>query len=446
MPSILLLGDIVIDREFSGKATRLAPEGPFPVVCGVSAVDDLGCVGNVLRNVHDFFDVVHMVTAVSPSTLPLLSAVLADRFPNVKHKNFDQLHRPLPVKNRVRANGACVARFDQEIIAPIDRSAEDAIVGYVRGLSPAPDVVIISDYAKGFVTKSLCERIISLCTQSGIPTLVDPKGEDYAKYRGCTLIKPNALEADGFFGRAVEEGDVPAFGRRLLVDLGISTVLNTLGAKGMRCLFLDGDGGIKCHSISAVPAQVVDVTGCGDAVLAAAAVLTARAGGIQGVHDGLSSLARIGGLAVAGPGCYRMTVSDWAAASVRPVTVFTNGCFDIVHFGHLKLLQRCRELGTRVVVGLNTDASIRSLKGMGRPVNTLDDRKRFLEALSTVDEVVPFSETTPLRLIRDLRPDILVKGGDYDLEQVVGREYAGRVEIVPTVSGLSTSSILDRVR
>jgi D-beta-D-heptose 7-phosphate kinase/D-beta-D-heptose 1-phosphate adenosyltransferase len=335
---------------------------------------------------------------------------------------------------------------------------------------PAVDVLLLSDYAKGVLSGDLCARLIAAGAARGVPVLVDPKGRDFGRYRGATVLTPNRVELA--LATGVDAADLDGLLRRaasLRAELGLEVLVLTLGELGMA---LVAEGGTT--RVPALAREVFDVSGAGDTVIATMAAgraagldpldtahLANLAAGVVVGHRGTAAItagelaAAIAGEAaleqaakVQGLAGMQARVAQWRAGGER--IVFTNGCFDLLHVGHVTYLERARRHGQRLVVGLNSDRSVRALKGPRRPLIGEQDRARVLAALAAVDGVVLFDEATPIELIRALRPDVLAKGADYREEDVVGaaevKGWGGQVVLVPLVADQSTTGIVARLR
>jgi D-beta-D-heptose 7-phosphate kinase/D-beta-D-heptose 1-phosphate adenosyltransferase len=355
-------------------------------------------------------------------------------------------------------NGA--ARLDTE---------QDALLERASLLVAEADAVILSDYAKGTLTPALCRSVIDTARSRGIAVLVDPKDKSFAKYAGATTICPNLSELS--LATGIDRNNLPELieaGERLVGEMGIDFLTVTMSEKGILVLFPNS----SFHS-QARAREVYDVSGAGDTVIATMAACLASglgpesavelsnvAAGIVVGKTGTAPISRnelVAELTTsAGMGIPEKVLADeqllvriaeWRATGHR--IVFTNGCFDILHIGHITLLEQCRQFGDKLIVAINSDESVQCLKGPTRPVVNQNDRARVLAALASTDAVTIFDEETPLNLIRRIRPDVLVKGGDYTTATVVGAEdmmsWGGRVEIVPTVPGHSTSTIIARM-
>jgi len=360
-------------------------------------------------------------------------------------------------------------RMDVENAASHPSSEQDALLERALDLVSKADAVILSDYAKGTLSPALCRAVIDKARGHGSPVLVDPKDKSFAKYAGATTICPNLSELSLATGidRDNMTGLIEA-GERLVAETGVDFLTVTMSEKGILVLFPHS----SFHS-QARAREVFDVSGAGDTVIAimaaclasgldakAAADLSNLAAGIVVGKTGTAPISRNELVAelttsaaigipekVLDDEQLLVRIAEWRATGLR--IVFTNGCFDILHIGHISLLEQCRQFGDKLIVAINSDASVQCLKGPSRPVVKENDRARVLAALASTDAVTIFDEQTPLNLIRRIRPDVLVKGGDYTTATVVGAEdmmsWGGRVEIVPTVPGHSTTNIIERM-
>ncbi|HQR47485.1 MAG TPA: D-glycero-beta-D-manno-heptose 1-phosphate adenylyltransferase, partial [Thermoanaerobaculia bacterium] len=375
--------------------------------------------------------------------------------------------RTTPVKRRMVSDGRQMLRVDQELAAGLSPEAEaDLLAAALRAVEEA-DVLLLSDYAKGTLTPKITSAVLGAARRKGIPALVDPKGRDYGRYRGAAMVTPNRRELEAVAGEPARDlGAVAALGERLRRDLEADALLVKLSEEGMLLL----EAGRAPHRIRARAREVFDVTGAGDTVLAALGV--ALGAGLD--RPSAAEIAnRAAGCAVARVGTAPVHWADLlegltaapeeklldrahlaaVCATLRRAhrrVVFTNGCFDLLHPGHVRLLSEARKLGDFLVVGLNSDASVRALKGPERPILSERDRAQVLGGLDAVDFVVVFGEATPERLIEALRPDVLVKGGDYTEATVVGaslvRSWGGTVVLIPLVPGGSTTTMVARMR
>jgi D-beta-D-heptose 7-phosphate kinase/D-beta-D-heptose 1-phosphate adenosyltransferase len=374
-------------------------------------------------------------------------------------------------KSRFSALNQQVLRFDEEEIKPLGEAERVTLIRHFREALRRADIVILSDYGKGMLLDGVAGELISICREVGKPVLVDPKGRDYARYAGATAITPNRKELGEAVGRAVfADEEIVAAARELIAAHGFDFVVATRSEKGMSVVGPD-----DARHIATQAREVFDVSGAGDTVIATFALALAS-GADRVMAASIANAA--GGVVVGKRGTARLTVEELTGALFRshgPVTHkdaildataaarlvatwkdeglsvgFTNGCFDILHAGHVSLLHAARSQCDRLVLGLNSDASVRRLKGPGRPVNDQHDRACVLAALASVDAVVVFEEDTPLSLIEALLPDILIKGADYTIDRVVGADVVqkagGRVVLVDLVAGKSTTGTIGRMR
>ena len=447
--AVLILGDVGIDKNFHGAATELSPEGPYPVVKVQTITENLSCAGNIVKSLVEFFDNVYFITCLKESETQRLKERLNE---NVIHLNVTQTDRTMQVINRIMVGNYCVSRFDEGRIVSINENSESKIIAIVEQIIANVEVVILSDYDLGLLTSGLCERIIDLSNVNSVPVLVDPFLHNWEKFKNATLIKPNRVEASSFLGKPISNDIFREFASTLLNTYGIRYILCTMDEDGM-ILGYGEEKEVKTIEKSTLPSVVCDVIGCGDALIAAIAVFYSRnKNGFPNAQiEMVDLLTKAGSIAVSKPGCYHLNMSDWNAIcgdhKANKKVVFTNGCFDILHAAHIYLLTECKKKGDHLVVAINSDESVSRLKGETRPINTLIDRMAVLLEIGVIDELIPFEEDTPINLIRSIQPDLLVKGGDYSLEEVVGRQYAKETLILahpPHLNKLSSTEIISR--
>ncbi len=464
-PRLLVVGDLMLDHYLWGACHRINPEAPVPVIDVAREDVRLGGAGNVANNLKALGAQVEIASVLGDDVsgrevLALLSqsGVAADAV-------VVEAHRQTSRKSRVIATQQQVVRFDQETRTPISANSQTTLVAIVAQRLAGYDAILLSDYDKGVLTPRLTQQIIALATDKKIPLLVDPKGRDFAKYRGATIITPNRKEAEQFAGiEILDEDSLRRVGATLQQTLGIQYALITLSQEGM-ALF-----DREMTRIPAMAREVFDVTGAGDTVLAtlgfglaagldmsdaahlantAAAIVVGKVGSATAT---LSEIAQFGdGLA---PADSRQAVKSWDdiketllhLRSQGKTIVFTNGCYDLLHRGHVEHLRASRACGDVLIVGLNSDDSVRRLKGPERPVVKEQDRAHLLSALRFVDYVVIFNEDTPYDLIKLIRPDILTKSGDYTGKEVVGADLVKEVRLSPFIEGHSTTGTLQRMK
>jgi len=464
-PHLLVIGDVMLDQYIWGEVERISPEAPVPVVRATLRDEKPGGAANVAMNLAGLGACVTLVGfAGGDREQQKLESLLADR--GVEPSLIAVPAAATTTKLRVLSGHQQMMRVDTEGTAAI--SAADYRRLLERALTAVADAsaVVLSDYAKGALTEEGCQEVIREARGCGVPVLVDPKGRDFTRYRGATAICPNLKELAAATGEPA--GDLNTLltaGQALVSALDVQYIAVTLGEKGIAVL--------QQNSVLHAPAvvrQVYDVSGAGDTVIAVLGLAEACSLGV----DAAIQLANIAAGVVVGKvgtvpiQCEELLgalsqqlafhmdekvlprdrlqsrLTAWRFASEN--IVFTNGCFDILHIGHIRLLEQARRKGDRLIVGLNSDDSVRRLKGPLRPIVPEGERARVLAALSAVDAVVIFEEDTPLRLIETVRPDVLVKGGDYTEDNVVGarevRTWGGRLELIPLVGNISTSRLL----
>lgn len=461
---LLVAGDVMLDRYWHGSTSRISPEAPVPVVNVRDIEHRAGGAANVALGVAALGAQARLLGTVGVDEAADELVRLIEQAGIGNRLHSDQ-RRPTITKLRVISQHQQMIRLDFEAAATTDAALpETAFLDALDGV----DTVVLSDYGKGALTQ--VQSLVQLARKAGIPVLVDPKQIDFAVYRGATLVTPNRREFERVVGPCRDTAELVEKGMRLLTELDWNALLITRGEEGMTLL---SEGHEPVH-IPAQAQEVFDVTGAGDTVIAVLA--SAVAAGMPLPQAAL--LANVAaGIAVGKLGTATVTLAELSTAlraspqrgdSRRGIIaeddlvqqialarqrgeriVMTNGCFDILHPGHVRYLETARQLGDRLIVAVNDDASVARLKGANRPVVTLQDRMAVLAGLAAVDWVVPFSEDTPARLIEQIGPDILVKGGDYLVEQIAGHETVlargGEVRILPFVDGRSTSSIIERI-
>jgi len=465
----LVIGDLMLDEYLWGRAERISPEAPVQVVEVVREDLRLGGAGNVVHNLAALGASVSICSVIGADEN---GALLRSTFQTKGIELaglFEDPARRTSKKTRVIAANQQIVRIDRETKSPIDATCQGALLEYLAANCGGFDVIVVSDYLKGVLTPEVLSAVCQAGRRLGIPVVVDPKGNDYAKYHGATLLTPNRKEAEIASGVAIADLEsLELAADRLLDGLELDALLITRSEAGMSLFQKQG----SAVHIPTVAREVYDVTGAGDTVISvlslglACGLTLPQAAWIANVAAGIAVgklgtstvspqeiVAEVGhALKDSDSKIKNLDVLAHLVASERSrgkKVVFTNGCFDLLHVGHVKYLQKARELGDLLVVGLNSDASVRRLKGEKRPLIEEAERAHILAALDCIDFVVLFDDDTPLRLIEALAPDILVKGGDYRVEEVVGRELVeargGRVELVQFVDGRSTSRIIEKI-
>lgn len=463
---ILVVGDVMLDRYFSGDTSRISPEAPVPVVKITQVEDKAGGAANVARNIAHLGTQVGLLGLVGQDVhAQHLQDLLADD--HIETHLIARQDQPTITKTRVLSRHQQVVRLDHEEAFSAD--AGRTVAAHFQQVLGQYDMAVFSDYNKG--TLQQLPAMIQATRAAGKRVLVDPKNTDFAFYRGADIITPNLSEFKAAGGQTQSEADMLASARHLLAVHGIGAMLLTRSEQGMTWITPDHH-----HHYPAQVREVTDVTGAGDTVLATLAsfaaagmepeaaclVANTAAGLVVGKlgaatvtpHELSHALARFGFSAVVEPAAQALEQIRQARKAGERI-VFTNGCFDLLHAGHVRYLAQARSLGDRLVVGLNSDASVQRLKGAGRPVNAWSDRATVLSGLQSVDWVLPFGDDpsegdTPLKLIQQVSPDVLVKGGDYTLEQIVGADHVlsmgGSVQVLDFVEGRSTSRMIARMQ
>lgn len=465
---VLVIGDVMLDRYFWGEVTRVSPEAPVPVVRVTQKTQALGGAGNVALNIKGLGAQVLLLGVRGADSQGDYLQNLLEEY-KIDHELVATAKLPTTTKTRILGQGQQLLRLDEEAPRPLDEATLTTLKARIEAILPEVGAVILSDYGKGIFLGALAAWVIGTCEDRKLPVFVDPKGTDWDRYRGATAITPNTAEFQAVAGFDPDDDTqltTQAQGVRGRFEL--AWLLVTRGARGLSLL---GEAHPPLH-IRSRAQEVFDVSGAGDTVIAtlaasvaagvampqAAEVANAAAGvvvakiGTQAIQSNelaralrmeeKASATKIMGLQAAAALRQR-----WRAEGRR--VVFTNGCFDILHVGHLQLLNAAAELGDRLIVGVNSDASVRRLKGETRPVTPEAQRMMLLAGLACVDQVVLFADDTPLELIRKLAPEVLVKGGDYTPDTVVGRDIVeatgGRVAILPLVPGVSTTKTIQRI-
>ncbi len=460
---VLVLGDVMLDRYWSGSAGRISPEAPVPVVKIEGFEDRPGGAANVALNIASLGAAVTLGGLVGDDdNAHILTQVL--RAAGIQCQLQAVQGKPTITKLRVLSRHQQLLRLDFE--QAFDAADASSLLGALPQLFEGVAVLVLSDYAKGSLQDY--PALIAAARSRGIPVLIDPKGRDFSPYRGATMLTPNLSEFEAVVGHCPDEASLVAKGHALMQSLDMPALLITRSEQGMT-LLRQGEESLHLPTHAR---EVYDVTGAGDTVIS---VLAAALACAQDMASAVALANVAAGVVVGKLGTYAISAEELAVA-IEPVDraedgvvnveqlqsalraarlrgeriVMTNGCFDILHAGHVSYLQQAREQGDRLIVAVNDDASITRLKGEGRPINHLARRMAVLAGLKSVDWVVPFSADTPESLLRLLQPDILVKGGDYSVDGVVGadivRSYGGEVKVLGLVPQLSTTAIVDKIR
>jgi D-beta-D-heptose 7-phosphate kinase/D-beta-D-heptose 1-phosphate adenosyltransferase len=463
-PHILVIGDLMIDHYLWGGCDRISPEAPVQVVDISKESRVLGGAGNVINNLITLGANVDVLSVIGNDEN-------GDELKNMLHDIkvspnmlVVQDGRKTSKKSRIIASSQQILRYDKESRDDINDTSVDEMLKNLEENIKTYDTIIISDYAKGVITHNLSQRVIKLAKENAIKVLVDPKGSDYTKYNGAYLLTPNKKEASQATNIKIDSDDS--------LQSALLTLKNMCHLE-ISLITLSEDGiGVYDHELkrfATVAKEVYDVTGAGDTVIAslafglssglnidecakfanlAAGVVVGKIGSATVTHDEIEEY----------EASLHKSSSDMHIKSFEQIEniiqkcrlnnkkiVFTNGCFDILHVGHVKYLQEAKSYGDILIVGLNSDDSVKRLKGQSRPINSEDDRAYLLAALEAVDYVIKFSDDTPYELIKMVQPDILVKGGDYEGKKVIGSEFSKELRLVSFVEGKSTTNTIEKI-
>jgi D-beta-D-heptose 7-phosphate kinase / D-beta-D-heptose 1-phosphate adenosyltransferase len=471
--TILCLGDIMLDRFAYCEAERISPEAPVPVLLLQRTQSMLGGAGNVARNIAALGGKAILMGLLGEDAAGAEIQALIALTPGLIDRHVASAHRPTVCKTRYLAGHQQLVRIDEERTHDLAPDEEAALIEAAERAIPQADAVVLSDYGKSVLGLRVIGSAIAQARAVGIPVYVDPKSDDFRRYQGATCITPNARElALAAQMPVATDSEIIAAAAKVMHESGADAVLATRSDKGM--VLVEAAGGV--HLEAARAREVYDVTGAGDTVIAVLAL--ACAGGYK-LPQAMRLANTAAGIVVSKLGTATVELDElmlelsrdvrdkewhhakyYSAAEAetlvrrwksRGLAVgFTNGCFDIVHAGHIALLSAARAHCDRLIVALNSDPGVRRLKGPKRPVNRLTDRSAVIAAVEAVDAVISFDDDTPLELIRRLKPDVLVKGGDYTIDTVVGaaevEAAGGRVVLVDLVDGRSTTQLINAIR
>lgn len=460
IPNILVIGDLMIDHYLWGECDRISPEAPVQVVDIKKENKRLGGAGNVIANLKSLGANVEVLSVVGDDEIGDEILKMLNQM-QVKANLIKEKDRKSAQKCRLMAVHQQVIRFDKESKDDICENSENLILDNFKKNISKFDAILLSDYAKGVLTKNLCQKIIQISNKFQKFVLIDPKGKDYSKYSGATLLTPNKKEAT--LATRIEIEDEISLKKAILKlknDFNLKYSIITLSEKGIAIF----DKNLKI--IPAIAKEVFDVTGAGDTVLAtlgyalslgfdienaailankAAAVVVGKVGSATVSLKEIEEYEKATNSGELGDKIKTIDEICKILENENKKVVFTNGCFDILHLGHVKYLNKAKKLGDLLIVGLNSDDSIRRLKGKNRPINSQNSRAIVLSALSSVDFVVIFDDDTPENIIKKIKPEILVKGGDYLGKKVVGSNIAKKVVLIDFEEGFSTTNIIKRI-
>ncbi len=467
---VLCVGDCMLDRFIYGDVQRISPEAPIPILRIRKEEMMLGGAGNVVRNMAALKIRPYFLSAVGGDSAGVEITTLLGQEKNIAPRLMVEHGRRTTTKTRYIASGQQLLRTDHETLAELNEQTVREFLRQAETLMPSVKALALSDYGKGILSLTTLRSLIGLAAAQGIPVIVDPKGDDYQKYRGATLVKPNRKELAEASGMPVDSDDaIIAAARHLIQECGIGSVLVTRSQDGMTLITADA-----FWHLAAEARDVFDVSGAGDTVLAvlssamaadipvleacrlantAAGIVVGKVGTAVVYPDDLIAELHNDDLAAGNTKILSLEaaldrVSVWREKGLR--IGFTNGCFDLLHPGHISLLAQAHSLCDRLIVGLNSDGSVVRLKGPTRPIQSEAARATVLASLETVDMIVLFDDDTPLGLIKALRPDVLVKGADYTVDTVVGadvvQDYGGQVFLATLENGFSTTNTIARMK
>jgi D-beta-D-heptose 7-phosphate kinase/D-beta-D-heptose 1-phosphate adenosyltransferase len=445
---IIILGDVLLDINYYCNTTRLAPEANIPVYNTLNIQYILGGASNVAKNMAAFGCDVEIISVIGDDSNGSRIKTMLEEC-KIKPKLYIDNKRKTTQKNRIFNNDILVTRYDIEDTDYINSEFENKIIEYVKTQNGI-DAIIFSDYAKGVLTKRICETIIEYSNENKILTFVDPKTIDAIKYKGCFCFKSNLLEGQIITGNK----NVCDIFAEMMQKFDCKHAILTCGENGM---YVNSHNNHIYHK-SKVP--VLDVTGCGDVVLS---VLTYCYLKTKDIIYSSKVANYVAGKCVGVIGnyvCRRSDLNEFVDVVINDdepekinlirntdkKVVFTNGCFDVIHSAHIRLLQFAKKQGDILVVGLNTDESIKRFKGDSRPINNIEERCELLKNLGFIDYIIIFKDDTPKKILSLLKPNVLIKGGDYTKESIIGKEYADEIIIYNYIDGLSSTNVIKKIK
>ena len=443
---IFLVGDLMLDQTYLTHVNRISPEAPVPIALFQEELLELGGAGNVASGIKSLGGELRLFCSIGSDSYGR-SAELLLKDQNIESSLY--LTEKTTRKLRIKANQQQIVRIDFDVTTNLTEEFISKIIDSFY----ENQIIVLSDYRKGMLDH--CPVFIQKANELNCKVLVDPKSDDFKDYQGAWLIKPNLKEFFAVVGPCKDQSEIALRAQKIINKYNIENILVTCGSNGM---FLVNQDGIKNYTARSV--EVFDVTGAGDTVIAALATFLDQGKSLdEAIHIAIDAAS----FAVSRNGTYSVTLKDIEAVrNANPTLikegkktrdkkiVFTNGCFDILHAGHIQLLEKARSFGTHLIVGLNSNESVSRLKGPGRPINDQEHRMKVLSSLRCVDEVIIFGEDTPFDLINQIKPDVLVKGSDYEISDIVGADIVlqngGSVQTIDFIEDTSTTKIVDRVK
>ncbi len=465
-PNILVIGDLMIDHYLWGDATRISPEAPVQVIDVSKETTVLGGAGNVVNNLVALGSDVTVMSVIGDDEIAVELTNMLESI-DVKHYLICDETRKTTKKSRIIASQQQVVRYDHETKEDISQESEAVLNVKLLEIVNSFDIILVSDYGKGVITNTLMNKILFCALGSNIKVLVDPKGDDYTKYIGAYLLTPNKKEAIEATNIDIKDNDSLKLALKKLQNLSALEVpMITLSEDGIAIL----DKNDEVVVSPTVAREVYDVTGAGDTVLASLGYCLSKGNNISQSLEFANLAAGVVVGKIGSATASNEEIEEYKSSlhkssidshiktfeqiektverlkSQGKKIVFTNGCFDILHRGHVEYLDKAKSFGDVLILGLNSDASVRALKGESRPINNEQDRGFILAALESVDYVVLFTDDTPLSLIEIVQPDTLVKGGDYEGKDVVGSNIAKELKLVQFVDGKSTTKTIQKIQ
>ncbi len=459
--SVLVVGDIMLDVYYFGGVSRISPEAPVPIVKIADKKNTLGGAANTIKNIASLGAKSYLIGTVGKDNNKIILNNLLNNM-NIEAILID-VDTPTITKTRIISANQQILRLDFEEVKKINNNITTKIKNGVERFIRKVQAVVISDYGKGMCTFGLCQYLINRANELKIPIVIDPKGQDWRKYKGSTILTPNIGELSEVVGKNVlnNDKDIENYGLKILDKFDLKYLVVTRSEKGISLISRK-----EIYHFEAKAKEVFDISGAGDTVVGTLSVLLANDFNLIEAVKYANSAA---GIVVSKFGTAPITYEEFLdilngndnskIVSINKLLrivddlrskgkriIFTNGCFDILHKGHIIYMKEAKKLGGILIVGMNSDNSTRRLKGKDRPINNQESRAAVLASLEFVDYVVIFDEDTPFNLIKAIKPDVLVKGGDYKIKEIVGREFAKEVKIIPFVKDYSTSNIIKVIK
>jgi D-beta-D-heptose 7-phosphate kinase / D-beta-D-heptose 1-phosphate adenosyltransferase len=465
IPKILVVGDLMIDHYLWGSCERISPEAPVQIVKIENESVSLGGAGNVINNLKTIGAKVDVISVIGECKTSLELKKLLIEIEVNTHFLITQKERITSRKSRIISDQQQVVRYDHESTEEINNKSQRAVIKTFKKNINNYDVILLSDYGKGILTFELTQELINTASKRGKKLLIDPKGLDYSKYKGAYLLTPNKKEAGEATNISIKDRETLSRAIKNLKErCNLEISLVTLSEEGVAVF----DNKLRIYPT--VAREVFDVTGAGDTILASLGFALACGKNIdEAVYfANLASGVVVGKIGSATASINEISeyesslkksnsiehIKNWNEISIivkelkdkGKKIIFTNGCFDILHIGHVKYLEEAKNFGDVLILGLNSDKSVRKLKGKDRPINSESDRAYILASLEVVDYLVIFEEDTPIDLIKLIKPDVLVKGSDYEGKKVVGQDIAKELKLIQFIDGMSTSNTIKRIK